>query len=225
MVKPTLFRSVLYFTGGDAYGIPRLSRGLKITWGGAQMKKIAFLVMAIVLIAGALGGFAYAQSQDAHQPMVGQKLVGWGLFGNAPGAVPGTIFNTIFVLTNPDCVSQITIDRIQIIADSGTLIYGGPPLDFTGNATALLLGPHQSISTQLAFYYSPLPPDFQDFPLGGLHTVEVSWSGAKGGLPLTGWSYTLTMSYDSDTGNIIQNIASAATSQMINMTQTLTKGK
>jgi len=189
------------------------------------MKKIAFLVLTLVLIAGALGGFAYAQSQETHQPMVGQKLVGWGLFGNAPGAIPGTIFNTILVLTNPDCVSQITINRISVIAGNGTLIYEGPPLDFTGNATATLLGPHQSISTELTDYYLPLPADFRDFPLGGLHTVEVSWTGAKGGLPLTGWSYTLTANFDSGTGQIIQNLSTTAATQMINMTQTLTKGK
>ena len=189
------------------------------------MKKIVFLVMAVVLIAGAVGGFAYAQSDTTHQPMTGQKLVGWGLFGNAPGAIPGTIFNTILVLTNPDCVSQITINRISIIAGNGTLIYEGPPLDFTGNATATLLGPHQSISTELTDYYLPLPADFRDFPLGGLHTVEVSWTGAKGGLPLTGWSYTLTANFDSGTGQIIQNLSTTAATQMINMTQTLTKGK
>lgn len=189
------------------------------------MKRIVFLVMAIVLIAGALGGFAYAQGQGTHQPVVGQKLVGWGLFGNAPGAVPGTIFNTIFIVTNPDCVNQITIDRISVIAGNGTLIYEGAPLDFSGNPLSTLLGPHQSISTELTDYFLPLPPDLRDFPLGGLYTVEVSWTGAKGGLPLTGWSYTLTANFDSVTGQIIQNIATAAATQMVNMTQVLTKGK
>ena len=47
------------------------------------MKKIAFLVLAVVLIAGAVGGFAYAQGDTTHQPMTGQKLVGWGLYSLA----------------------------------------------------------------------------------------------------------------------------------------------
>src|SRR4030043_325902 len=152
------------------------------------MKKIVFLVIAIVLITSAVGGFTYAQSQDSHQPMVGQKLVGWGLFGNAPTAIPPTIFNTIFILTNPDCVNQITIDRISVIAGNGTLIYEGEPLDFNGEPINTLLGPHQSISTELTDYYLPLPPNYSDFPIGGMYTVEVSWTGAKGGLPLTGWA-------------------------------------
>jgi len=189
------------------------------------MKRIVFLAMAIVLIAGTIGGFAYAQSQNTHQPIVGQKLVGWGLFGDAPGAVPGTIFNTIFILTNPDCVNQITIDRISVIAGNGTVIYEGVPLDFNGDQIDTLLGPHESISTELSDYYLPLPPDLREFPLGGLHTVEVSWTGAKGGLLLTGWSYALTATYDSDTGEIIENISTAAQTQMIVMTQSATKGK
>ncbi len=187
------------------------------------MKKLTIILAAVVLLASGVGGYAFAQT--THQPIVGQKLVGWGVFGNASGAVPGTIVNTIFAITNPDCLSEITINRISVFEDDGTLIYEGALKDAQGFPLSATLAPHQSIDTQLAFYLLPLPNDLREFPLGGAYTVEVSWTGGKGGLSLTGWTYLMTLTFDTTTGAIIENWATGSMAQMVNMTQVLTKSK
>ena len=79
------------------------------------MKKIIAIVLAVVLVAGGLGGLAYAQA-NGHASMTGQKLFGSGAY--ALFQVPdGTYLEHAggFILTNPDCVSEITIDRVFIL--------------------------------------------------------------------------------------------------------------
>ena len=44
-------------------------------------KRIIGIALAVVLVAGGLGGLAYAQV-NGHQPMTGQKLVGVGQLGH-----------------------------------------------------------------------------------------------------------------------------------------------
>jgi len=195
------------------------------------MKKIVFLVIALVLIAGAVGGFAYAQGQITHQPMTGQKLVGWGPLGQdiGTGDTPNRLNYGRLLITNPDCVSEITIDRISIMAGNSTVIYEG--LLLTPDQLELtILGPHQVAVIDLASYfilqgYISDPTDPRSYPMPpATCTVEVFWKGSKGGLPLTGWSWMATGTYDAS-GNWIESASTSALSQMVNMTQTLTKGK
>ena len=195
------------------------------------MKKIVFLVIAVVLIAAAVGGFAYAQSQNAHQPMVGQKLVGWGPLGQdiGPGDTPNRLNYGRLLITNPDCVSEITIDRISIMAGNATVIYEGELLLPDGSEKTILK-PHETAVIDLASYFILKgiihdPNDLLSYPMPPeTCTVEVSWAGSKGGLPLTGWAWMATATYD-DNGSIIESVSTSALSQMINMTQLVTKGK
>jgi hypothetical protein len=186
------------------------------------MKKIIIAIMlAVVLVAGGFGGLAYAQSIE-HEPMTGQKLVGWGPFGLAP--TPSFLFLATFSLTNPDGVSQITIDRISIFAADGTVIYEGPPLlGMEGSPLTTPLEPHQSVDIWLAGYvlgWPTGPVDPLDFPVSDYYTVEIFWSGEKKGLPLTGWSWMLTLDFDAE-GNLANTPSTTAMSLMVNMEQEL----
>jgi hypothetical protein len=193
------------------------------------MKKIVFLVIAVVLIAGAVvGGFAYAQSQGAHQPMVGQKLVGWGPVGLASSSNP-FLFVTMLTLTNPDCVNQITIERVSVFAGNGTVIYEGPLLfGMVGEELTEPLAPHQTVDIflpyyVLSYYFEELPADPLEWPGLDNYTIEVFWKANKGGLPLTGWAWVGTMPINAE-GNA-DTVSSVGTYQMVNMTQVVTKGK
>lgn len=196
------------------------------------MKKIIAIVIAVVMVVAGLGGFAYAQT--AHQPMTGQKLVGWGQFGGLSGTIQRWMR---FYITNPDCVNEITIEQISIIRDDGTVIYEGPFLIValdpnTGwpiSRTPLTepLKPHQGIS----FVLGPLMKD----PATGQwlngeqirnleiheYTVEVFWSGSKKGSPLIGEvEQHLTKVYES--GEISDAMSGVS---MVNMEQVLPKSK
>lgn len=169
------------------------------------MKKLIIaIVLATVLIAGGLGGFAYANN-NSHVPMTGQKLVGWGAFGPDP---PDSFFDTVFLFTNPDCVSEITIDRISIIqGDNGTLIYEGPYLDRDGNPQTLV-GPHEMRGVVLADYITEPPVHAMGY------TLEIFWTGSdKIGLPLAGWYNVVT-----EVGGVD---GSAFAVEMVNMEQIL----
>ena len=187
------------------------------------MKKIIIaVVLAVVLIAGGLGSFAYAQG--THEPMTGQKLVGWGGAGLAPGN-RAWIATTNFSLINPDCVSGITIERVCVFKADGTLIYEGPPLvELQGTEWTLPLEPHQSIDMLLtSFVVEEGTVDPLDFPDFASYTIEVFWTGPKGGLPLTGWSWMLTLNIDAEGNAGIPS--TSAMSQMVNMEQASTKAK
>ncbi|MBA7648624.1 hypothetical protein ES703_56412 [subsurface metagenome] len=94
------------------------------------MKKIIAIVLAVMLVAGGLGGFVYANS-SSHQPMTGEKLVGTGRLGLQPNGE--WLSGSWFLFTNPDCVGKITIERISIIRGDGTVIYEGPLLELVRN--------------------------------------------------------------------------------------------
>ncbi|MBA7489753.1 hypothetical protein ES702_00287 [subsurface metagenome] len=168
------------------------------------MKKlIVAIVLATVLIAGGLGGFAYANN-NSHVPMTGQKLVGWGAFGPDP---PDTFFNAVFLITNPDCVSEITIDQLSIISALGTVVYEGPYLDREGNLVPQTLGPHEMRGVVLTDYIDEPPVHAMGY------TVEIFWTWTdKKGLPLMGTAYHHID--DPSTRGF-------ATTQMVNMEQTL----
>jgi len=75
------------------------------------MKKIIAIVLVVVLVAGGLGGFACARATE-YEPMPEQKLVGMGFYGTEPFADGTLVFRPMFVFTNPNSDSEITIDRI-----------------------------------------------------------------------------------------------------------------
>ena len=152
------------------------------------MKKIIAIVLAVVLVVGGLGGLAYAQS-NSHEPMTGQKLVGYGFFGMLELEEPDDAtcdLHTLFVFTNPDCVSEIMIDRVSIFAFDGTVLdtvlYEDP---------LKVLEPHEVDGVELHDYIDPQDPLM---PV----TVEIFWTGARKGLPLTGWAQTGYSIFDGD---------------------------
>jgi hypothetical protein len=196
------------------------------------MKKLIFILVTVMLLASAGGGYAYAQT--THQPMFGQKLVGQGMFGKTFEATDihsGTVGLTVFYLTNPDCMGKITIERISVFATDGDVVYEGPLMvGMTGTPLAdNALYPHQTVMVWLPWYIlGPTgPSDPRDFPGPTDYTVEISWTGAKGGMPLTGWTWVVTYTYIGlQTGGFeMTGISATSVSQMVNMTQVLTKSK
>ncbi len=167
------------------------------------MKRIIIaVVLAVVLIAGGLGGFVYA-TNGSHEPMTGQKLVGTGLNGSAVGVY----WETGFTFTNPDGVSEITIEQISIIRSDGTVIYEGTPW-------LEPIKPHGVRTIELDEYIEEpetLPPD--------IYTVEIFWGKShKKGLPLIGSSMTVVLELD---GVEVTGITGWFATEMVNMEQTL----
>ncbi len=167
-------------------------------------KTIIAVVLAVVLLAGGLGGFVYA-SNNSHVPMTGQKLVGFGRLGLPPDG--SWLSMSWFNFTNPDCVSEITIERISLIRRDGTVIYEGPLLrlvrDENGEVVDEIpitesMKPHQiwGIGGLSGFMKNPeaINPDrwltFEEARnlTHNLYTLEIFWTGNKKGLPLIGWA-------------------------------------
>jgi len=168
------------------------------------MKKIIAIVLTVVLIAGGLGGFVYAT--NGHTPMTGQKLVGMGVFGPDP---PDGFFDAVFTFTNPDGVSEITIEQISIISALGTVIYEGPYLDSYGKPYEDPMIPHAIRAIVLSNYITEPPAHAMGY------TVEIFWTNShKKGLTLMGIVYHMTeTTADSST--------EFGTTQMVNMEQEL----
>ena len=191
------------------------------------MKKIIFLVIAVVLIAGAVvGGFAYAQSQNTHEPVIGQKLIGCGALSVYYEVGQDTLQYSRFLITNPDCIGNATNIQISIISDNGTVYEGKLISPLTEPTEVTWLGPHQSgvIDLVSCVYTGTNLLELQ----AAAYTVEVTWTGAKGALPLIGWSWFGTATFLIDENNqpvLHENLTTAALTQMVNMTQTLAKGK
>ncbi len=168
------------------------------------MKKVIAILLAVVLVVGGLGAFAYAQG--THEPMKGDKLIGIGSLGSK--FLHAEIYNgfwTGFSLTNPDGVSEITIERISIIRGDSTVIYEGPLLhqkvvdnEVVESIPITTLKPHEIHHISLQ-WYMPDPDDLDHewmngfsearlLPLVG-YTVEIFWTAPKKGLLLIGWAY------------------------------------
>ncbi len=197
------------------------------------MKKLIAIVLAVVLVAGGLGGFAYAQVNSSHVPMTGQKLVGHGAYGVFPPEEDGTYLEVAgsFTVTNPDCVSEITIDRISIFDFDGIVIYEGDlfEVDWEGGEPVVTywtepLKPHEQrwIEVDSTMIYLR----DQDYWEGDhiFFTVEIFWSWTdKQGLPLIGWAGGRIAKRDAE-GHIIEFQSGSAT-QMVNMEQVLEPAK
>jgi len=164
-----------------------------------------------------------------HEPMTGQKLVGQGAYADV--LMPDeTIYDmgTSFTFTNPDCVGEITIDRISIFRFDGTVIYEGPLLR-SGDGVVVetpWMEPMRPHETRIIRLDEMVPYAFPDW-MEALesenemnYTVEIFWSGATEGLPLTGWASTSIVKREYPSREVIDIIAGFAT-QMVNMEQVL----
>jgi len=191
------------------------------------MKRIVFLVIALVLIAGAVGGYSYAQSQPAHEPVLGQKLIGCGGLSVFYEVDHDTLQYSRFLITNPDCIGNATNIQICIISDNGTVYEGKLISPLTSPLEVTALGPHQSGVVDLIMCVVPEGTNLLELQAAA-YTVEVTWTGAKGALPLIGWSWFGTATFLRDENNqpvLQENQTTSALTQMVNMTQVLSKGK
>lgn len=93
------------------------------------MKKIIGIILAVVLLASGLGGFAYAKSES----MKGHKLIGLTCVGTQQGEGWEVTFLSFARIQNADCVGEINIERLSIVRWDGpesdpptTVVYEGP---------------------------------------------------------------------------------------------------
>ena len=146
------------------------------------MRKVVIVLLAITLVLGGLGGFAYA---NTHEAMVGQKLIGYGPFGYNPSNEE-EVYYTLFTITNPDCERDINVERVSIIRADGEVLYEGQP--FT------TLQPHSVNWIRLV--------DFLGVDAGDIdcrfYTVEILWDAHSKCLPLTGHVVVFQKNYFDD---------------------------
>ena len=212
-------------------------------------KTIIAVVLAVVLIASGLGGFVYAQN-NSHEPMTGQKLVGFGRLGLQPDGM--WLSMSYFNFTNPDCVSEITIEQISLIRRDGTVIYEGPLLrlvrDDDGQVVEEIpitesMKPHQirGIGGLSGFMKDPeasnpdrwLTVEEARNLRHNLYTLEIFWSWSdKEGLPLIGWASETKRAADPalqglglDESELWKLETSHSRIPMVNMEQKLTPKK
>jgi hypothetical protein len=123
-----------------------------------------------------------------HEPMTGQKLVGWGIYA-MQDLGDGTYLDNgvLFSFTNPDCVSEITIDRVFMFGLDGNVIYDSADGWFdNGLPWTEPMKPHETRFIGLPSCLREPGATIEPIPLTFV-TVEIFWSGAKDGLPLIGW--------------------------------------
>ena len=158
-----------------------------------------------------------------HEPMTGQKLVGTGGWYQFPPQADGTYIEGAgsFTLLNPDCVSEITIDRIFFFSLYGEVIYDSVEDGWPDEDQPWIepVKPHEIRWIEvdsLMWRLGRKPADV-------VFTIEVFWTGAKEGLPLTGWANTSIVRRNTEGG--ILGFESMAETQMVNMEQVLTPEK
>ena len=150
-----------------------------------------------------------------------QKLVGQGGYAEwtYPGETDVNYLSTGFFLTNPDGVSEITVEGISVFAYDGTLVYDGPlrvKVDHDWEVYTGPLKPHETLQTGIEYYD---PPELTH-EVEMWYTVEIFWTWTdKEGLPLTGWAASVIVVRDAE-GRAI-DIIMWGTTQMVNMEQAL----
>jgi len=149
-----------------------------------------------------------------------QKLVGLGSYVPSfemEGAHCNA--NSGFILTNPNCISDITIERVCVFAYDGTVVYEGPLLHWREETPwPEPMKPHETRESELSQYVSDFewPSESEEWMI---FTVEIFWTGS-GGLPLTGWVSSAIIKRDAATHALI-DIELGGVVQMVNMEQKL----
>jgi hypothetical protein len=163
------------------------------------VKKIIAVLLAVVLVAAGLGSFAYAQV-NGHEPMTGQKLVGMAALGHFDSGQVRRFAIATLGINNPDCVAEITIEKMVIIGEDGSVVYEGPflrtPISNPSSPDppeqmTRPLKPHEGWECFLASCIPDgeggwLPADEVLNRPRTQYMVEIFWSGHKKGLPLGG---------------------------------------
>lgn len=163
-------------------------------------------------------------AQVAEEPMTRGKLVGQGSYAEWEDDGIHKLLNAGFILTNPDCVSEITVDRISVFAYDGRLVYEGPLLKWReGIPWDEPMEPHETRQSDLDQYVSGFewPSESEVW----MHfSVEISWTKSHSrGLPLTGSVGSMIIRRDSE-GHLIE-LELAGSTEMVNVEQVLTPEK
>jgi len=177
------------------------------------MRKIIYisLLAVILIVLGAVGG-VYAID---HQPLQGNKLTGTGALGIAQLGPSTNSWSTVFLITNPDCNSDIKINKVSLIRCDENLntevVYEGPLINTTLSGTRTIvtnLSPHQTVEVALpSWMYTgggsdPNDPteanDWMDPGTASsqprdIYTFEIKWTTK--GLPLIGQRITNFSAY------------------------------
>ncbi len=159
-------------------------------------------------------------TQVAEEPMTRGKLVGQGSYAEWEDNGIHKLLNAGFILTNPDGVSEITLDRISVFAYDGRLVYEGPLLKWREEIPwDEPMKPHETRQSDLDQYVSGFEwPSESEVWMN--FTVEISWTKSHSrGLPLTGSVSSAIIRRDSE-GHLIE-LELAGTTQMVNMEQKL----
>jgi hypothetical protein len=155
-------------------------------------------------------------TQVTEEPMTRGKLVGQGSYAEWEDDGIHKSLNVGFILTNPDGVSEITIDRISVFAYDGRLVYEGPFLKWREEIPwDEPMKPHETRKSDLDQYVSEFEwPSESEIWMN--FTVEISWTKShQRGLPLAGWVGTAIIRRDSE-GHLIE-IELAGSTEMVNM--------
>ncbi|MFC2014018.1 hypothetical protein ACFLU8_03975 [Chloroflexota bacterium] len=171
-------------------------------------EKIFLALLAVVLLLGGVAGGAYATVE--HEPVKGEKLIGWGPMGksqHSPLRIERS--HTIFEFTNPDCKHDITIKQVSIL-QGGTVIYEGPFVSNLGDGRKVEtepIKPHKTwyIALFNYMYIGPEDPTVTDLENDAnwldartarnkdtsWFTVEIAWEASKKECnPLIGFRFT-----------------------------------
>ena len=98
------------------------------------MRKIIVVVLAVALLTIGVGGLVYAQT-TTHEAVKGDKLIATVPLGTfTSGAGDDVRYTSWFEITNPDCNTEIVIERIAIIRADGVVIYEGPFIELIREA-------------------------------------------------------------------------------------------
>jgi len=165
----------------------------------SKKRKIILICVAVTLaLVLGVGGVAQAFLGVGHEVVAGHRLLGVGWCDSYCAEEMGVWrgeqhFDTMFIVTNPNCDRYITIDRMFILDENENLRYDS---DLEGPTIPSELSPHEIWEFYLSEYVEPSetegwwqPPQHMD-----KYTVEIIWDGEAYGWwwrarvsPLAGW--------------------------------------
>ena len=177
-------------------------------------KLIIGVLLAVLLVAGGLGGVACTPANE-YELTPEHKLVGMGFYGTEPFGDETLVFTPTFAFMNPDSVSKITIEHISIFGENGEVWYEGTLLHWREKTP--WTEPMQPHETRFFHAFPPVMPMLPDLtgPLNAI-AVEIFWSWTdEEGLPLTGYHHSGCRRFDAE-GNLI-DLGFVLEMHMVNM--------
>ena len=138
-------------------------------------------VAVIVALVTCLSGLVFANdgSPCDHSDAGGDKLIGVGDMGHNSLAPWHHIWDTEFIITNPNCESELEIRWVSLIRSDESVIFAGPPSEL--DLPDVLSG-HQTIQLSIAEIVAEVCDSSQvDVMVNSeadKYTVEIIWTKA-----------------------------------------------